>query len=134
MLFPSSYLAGTGTLIFTTRYWDSHQFNAFSLAEVFRAKFLATVRQSHFKVPDSMPNKWVVDCQYVGSGLPAIKYLSRYLYRGVIAEKNIISDDGVNVTFQYRESKTGHGKPVAKKANCLFGWFFSMCYLRVFGA
>jgi hypothetical protein len=27
------------------------------------------------------------DCQHVGTGLPALKYLSRYLYRGVIAEK-----------------------------------------------
>ncbi len=28
-----------------------------------------------------------------GRGLPAIKYLSRHLYHGVISEKNIISDD-----------------------------------------
>jgi hypothetical protein len=26
---------------------------------------------------------WVVHCQYAGSGAPALKYLARYLYRGV---------------------------------------------------
>jgi len=96
-------------------------FNEFNLAAVFRAKFLAAIRQSHFKVPDAIPNKWVVDCQHVGRGLPAIKYLSRYLYRGVIAEKNIISDDGVNVTFRYRESKTGIWKTRCVKGE-LFIW------------
>jgi len=70
-------------------------FNEFNLATVFRAKFLATLRQSGLTIPESI------------RGLPAIKYLSRYLYRGVISEKNVISDDGVYVTFRYRESRSG---------------------------
>jgi len=85
-------------------------FNAFALATVFRAKFLASVRHAGFSLPDNIPEKWVVDCQHVGRGLPAIKYLSRYLYRGVISEKNIISDDGTHVTFRYLESTTGAWK------------------------
>ena len=71
---------------------------------VFRANFLEALRQSKLTLPDAAPKKWVVDCQHVGRGLPAIKYLSRYLYRGVISEKNIISDDGTNVTFRYRDA------------------------------
>jgi hypothetical protein len=43
----------------------------------------------------------------VGKGLPALKYLSRYLYRGVISEKNSLSDDGEQVTFGYVESRSG---------------------------
>ncbi|HHI92827.1 MAG TPA: hypothetical protein ENK04_04820 [Gammaproteobacteria bacterium] len=43
-------------------------------------------------------------------GLSAIKYLSRYLYHGVISEKNIIPDDGTNITFRYRESQSGDWK------------------------
>ncbi len=35
-----------------------------------------------------------------------LKYLSRYLYRGVISEKNIISNRNGRVTFKYIESKT----------------------------
>jgi len=75
---------------------------------VFRAKFLEALHQLTLTLPDAVPKKWVVDCQHVGRGLPAIKYLSRYLYRGVISEKNIISDDGTNVTFRYRESQSGN--------------------------
>jgi len=81
-------------------------FNEFALANVFRARFIASMRDAGFTLPANLPEKWVVDCKHVGKGLPAIKYLSRYLYRGVIAENNIISDDGTYITFRYRDSKT----------------------------
>lgn len=48
----------------------------------------------------------MVDCKHVGHGLPALKYLSRYLYRGVINNDNILSDGGEFVTFQYKDSLT----------------------------
>ncbi len=85
-------------------------FNEFSLAKVFRARFLEAVRQSGYSLPANIPTKWVVDCKHVGKGLPALKYLSRYLYRGVISEKNIIDDDGSHITFRYRDSATDNWK------------------------
>jgi len=57
-------------------------FSEFTLARVFRARFLATVNQAGLKIPVGAPPKRVVDCAHVGNGLPALKYLSRYLYRG----------------------------------------------------
>ena len=54
-----------------------------------------------------MPARWVVDCTHVGTGQPALVYLSRYLYRGVISENNIIANQGGSVTFRYTESRTG---------------------------
>ena len=56
---------------------------------------------------NSSPRKWVVDCTHVGKGLPALKYLSRYLYRGVIGENNIVANQDGNVTFKYVQSLTG---------------------------
>ncbi len=82
-------------------------FNEFALAEVFRARFLAAVRHAGFSLPNNIPTKWVVDCECVSKGLPALQYLSRYLYRGVISEKNIIEDDGTFVTFRYLDSESG---------------------------
>ena len=38
---------------------------------------------------------------------PNLKYLSRYLYRGVIGENNIVSNQNGNVTFKYVHSRTG---------------------------
>jgi hypothetical protein len=49
----------------------------------------------------------VVDCRCVGKGLPALTYLARYLYRGVIGEDRIIEDDGTQVTFRYQDSRSG---------------------------
>ncbi len=81
-------------------------FNGRALAAVFRGKLLRAIEQSGLRVPRT-PKKWVAQCQRVGHGLPALQYLSRYLYRGVISNANILSDDGTDVTFQYKDSKTG---------------------------
>jgi len=78
------------------------------MAKVFRARFLATLNEAGLSIPKSVPPKWVVDCSHVGKGITVLKYLSRYLYRGVISEKNIISNQNGRVTFKYIESKTGN--------------------------
>jgi hypothetical protein len=80
-------------------------FNGFHLATVFRARMLKAIHAAGL-TPPITPKKWVVQCEKVGRGLPALKYLSRYLYRGVISNQNIIGDDGTYVTFQYKDSKT----------------------------
>src|SRR5690606_3781043 len=94
----------------TTASWKTlntrYLFNGRALASVFRARLLAAIRAAGFKLPDT-PKKWIVQCQSVGRGLPALKYLSRYLYRGVISDRNILRDDGEQVTFQYKDSQTG---------------------------
>jgi hypothetical protein len=80
-------------------------FNGFKLAAAFRGAMLRAIEQSGLWVP-STPKKWVVNCTKVGHGRPALQYLSRYLYRGVISNKNIVSDDGTYVTFRYTDSKS----------------------------
>lgn len=81
-------------------------FNGFALAEVFRGRMLAALHNAGLALPP-LPEKWNVQCKNVGRGLPALEYLSRYLYRGVISEKQILSDRNGNVTFRYIESKSG---------------------------
>ena len=83
-------------------------FNQDAMAKVFRARFLAALNEAGLPIPKRVPEKWVVDCSCVGKGIPALKYLSRYLYRGVISEKNIVSNQNGRVTFKYTESKTGN--------------------------
>lgn len=80
-------------------------FNGRKLAAAFRGEMLAAIKKTGLWVP-STPKKWVVQCEKVGRGLPALQYLSRYLYRGVISNKNIISDDGTHVTFRYKDSQS----------------------------
>jgi hypothetical protein len=58
-------------------------FNGAALAKVWRARLLAALRHdAGLSLPSALPTKWVVDCRRVGRGLPALQYLSRYLYRG----------------------------------------------------
>jgi len=83
-------------------------FNACALATVFRARFITALKDVHLTLPDDLPTQWVVDCRHVGKGESALKYLARYLYRGVISENNIIANQDGKVTFRYTESKTGH--------------------------
>jgi len=83
-------------------------FNQEAMAKVFRARFLAAINKAGLSIPKRVPKEWVVDCSCVGKGITALKYLSRYLYRGVISEKNIISNQNGQVTFKYIESRTGN--------------------------
>lgn len=78
-------------------------FNTFNLATVFRAKLLEALRTHSLELPDYVPAEWVVDCENVGQGLPALQYLSLY----VIAEHKILRDDGGSVSFAYTDSQTG---------------------------
>jgi len=82
-------------------------FNHKALAKVFRAKMLAGIEAAGLRLPERYPEKWVVDCQSVGSGEKALVYLGRYLYRGVIAEKDIVACNNAQVSFRYRNAKTG---------------------------
>ena len=85
----------------------SYLFNHKALAKVFRAKLLAGIEAAGLTLPDHYPMAWVVDCKSVGTGEKALIYLGRYLYRGVIAEKDILACADGQVSFRYRNGKTG---------------------------
>jgi len=82
-------------------------FNHKALAEVFRAKMLAGIQAASLQLPERYPQQWVVDCKSVGTGKPALIYLGRYLYRGVIREKDILACDNAQVRYRFRNAKTG---------------------------
>lgn len=84
-------------------------FNDRALAAAFRGEMLHALQQAGLP-PLSSPKKWVAHCKKVGKGGQALQYLARYLYRGVISNRNIIHDDGTYVTFRYLDSKTGTWK------------------------
>jgi hypothetical protein len=85
---------------------SGYLFNHQALAKVFRAKMLEAMAQAGLPLPKRQPQYWVVDCKHVGSGDKALVYLGRYLYRGVLQEKDILNCDNGQVTFRYRNSKT----------------------------
>jgi len=75
-----------------------------NLALVFRAKMLAALKEYQLSVFQKLPTKWVVDCKQMGKGDKALTYLGKYLYRGVLQEKNIIEHQDGKVTFTYTDN------------------------------
>ena len=85
---------------------DGYLFNHMALAKVFRGKLLQALSDAGLTLPNKLPEDWVVDCKSVGNGQKAIIYLGRYLYRGVIQEKDILRCENGRVTYRWRDSKT----------------------------
>jgi len=81
--------------------------NGRALACVFRARLLARLRAAQLDLPDDIPPRWVAHCTRVGNGAPALKYLARYLYRGVVRERDIVHFDRAQrlVTVRYHDAK-----------------------------
>jgi Putative transposase/Transposase zinc-binding domain len=84
-----------------------HLFNHKALAKVFRAKMLAGIQAASLHLPERYPQHWVLDCKSVGTGKPALIYLGRYLYRGVIREDDILACDNGQGRYRFRNAKTG---------------------------
>ena len=81
------------------------------LAAHFRGKLLAKLIEKGFTFAPSLYNlKWVVNCEEKGRGKEALEYLSRYLYRGVISEKNVHENKDGTITFYYEDSNTKQRK------------------------
>ena len=100
-----------GALNERTRQWRQKKskarvlFWARSLSRVFRAKWFEAMRLAGLHCQETLPDEWVVHCKKVGRGEQALLYLGRYLYRGVLPEKNIIAERDGNVSFWYQDNK-----------------------------
>jgi hypothetical protein len=109
LVMPAAAIDGEGKRWRTKRRKakGGYLFNHKALAKVFRAKLLAGIEAAGLKPPARYPGEWVVDCKSVGSGEKALIYLGRYLYRGVIREQDIVACRDGQVSFRYRNAKTG---------------------------
>jgi len=77
-----------------------------AVAIIFRAKFRDGLKQLglYNQVPAQVwKKKWVVDIIAAGSGQEALKYLTPYIFRVAISNKNILSVTERDVTFRYRD-------------------------------
>jgi len=83
-----------------------------ALSPIVRAKLrdgLARHPEIFAKVPPSVwTTPWVVHSKPVGSGRPALVYLSRYVYRVALSNRNLLRVENGRVTFRWRDSQTGH--------------------------
>jgi hypothetical protein len=82
-----------------------------------RLKTALQAQEDFDQIPSEVwRQKWVVDVQPVGSGEPAIKYLSAYVYRTALGPEAILADHDGNVTFQYKDSQTQEQRTLTLEA------------------
>jgi len=80
-----------------------------ALAMVYKAKLREALDQAGLldRVDaDVWTKDWIVNCQAVGNGKWALRYLSRYVFRVAISNSRIISHGDGRVTFRWRKVKS----------------------------
>jgi hypothetical protein len=83
------------------------------LSFLYTRLFLENLESLKIQVPEKLKSmKFNVGVQHVGKGEEALKYLSRYLYRGVISEWNIKEESNGQISFSFllHISSTSNGK------------------------
>lgn len=80
-----------------------------AVAIVFRAKFRDGLKKLglYDRVPRTVWQKyWCMDIEPVGSGCEALKYLTPYIFRVALSNRNILRVTSRDVTFRYRDRET----------------------------
>jgi len=78
-------------------------------ANIFKAKFRDGLKRvGLFKQvpPIVWQKKWGIDIEAVGSGKEALKYLTPYIFRVALSNKNILKVSNRDVSFRYVDRKT----------------------------
>lgn len=106
------YILPGGGLAPDGKTWRKAKYNCLIpedvVAFIFRAKFRDGLKALglYAQVPKAVWKKnWVVDIDKVGSGREALKYLTPYIFRVAISNKNILKVSDQDVTFRYRDRK-----------------------------
>ena len=84
-----------------------------ALSKLFRAKFRDALRETDSFAdipPEVWGQDWVVHCKPVGDGRTALKYLAPYIFRVALSNRRIVKVENDQVTFHYRDAKTGQTK------------------------
>ncbi len=90
-----------------------------ALARLFRGAFRHALRQTPYyaEVPTAAwQQAWIVHCQPLGDGRPALKYLAPYIFRVALSNRRLVRLEAGQVTFRYRATDTGKLKQSTLRA------------------
>jgi len=80
-----------------------------AVARIFKGKFsdgLNKLGLYNHAPAIAWKKKWGIDIKKVGSGLEALKYLTPYIFRVAISNKNVLNVTDRDVTFRYRDRES----------------------------
>jgi len=81
-----------------------------ALSVIFRAKVRDALQRAALRdqvSPDVWKKNWVVHCQHAGNGDRVLQYVARYVHRIAITNSRLESFDDGQVTFRYRDNRSG---------------------------
>jgi hypothetical protein len=97
-----------------------------ALSRLFRGKFRAGLRKAGLldPVPATVwRTEWVVHLQHAGTGAKVLDSLARYVFRIALVNSRLARFDDGQVTFRYRDNRTGTTKHCALDAVTFLGRF-----------
>ncbi len=89
------------------------------LSILYRQKLRAALAEAELLSqvdPEVWNQSWVVDCQAVGDGRSAVKYLAPYVFRVAISDRRIVACNDTHVTFRYRRSGSRRWRTMSLEA------------------
>jgi hypothetical protein len=117
------FLVPGGGLAADGKTWSAAKPDYFMPEKALTAIYRAKVRDglAKLRLKDNVPAQtwrkpWCVDIEPVGCGKEALKYLTPYIFRVAISNRNILTVDDKTVTFKYRDAKTKRYVPVTLPA------------------
>lgn len=112
------YIVPAGAFDVVRNVWNpsSHQFliPIKALSKLFRKNFQNLLKKENLSIFQSIPNHiWYTkgfntNSEKKGRGKQVLQYLSQYVYRTAISDKNIIGEQNGKVTFKYKPSGKDH--------------------------
>jgi hypothetical protein len=124
-------LVTAGGLRGTDQTWVRPRHAAFlvpgrALSRLFRGKMRAGLRKAGLleQVPRAVwRHEWVVHVQHAGTGAKVLEYLARYVFRIALVNSRLEQFEHGQVTFRYRDGRTGLMRRCTLDAGAFLGRF-----------
>ena len=114
------YIVPGGALSRTDDKWHCSRIDFFlpvkAMSKIFKAKFRDIMKKNGLypQIPaDIWDQKWVVNCQAIGSGEQSIKYLAPYVFKVAISNSRVVKIEDRRVFFKYRKNKSNRWRTIA---------------------
>ncbi len=114
------YIVPGGAFSKTDGKWHCSRIDFFlpvkAMSKIFKAKFRDIMKKNGLypQIPsDVWKQKWVVNCQAIGTGEQSIKYLAPYVFKVAISNSRIVKVEDRKVFFKYRKNKSNRWRTMA---------------------
>jgi hypothetical protein len=114
------YIVPGGAFSKTDGKWHCSRIDFFlpvkPMSKIFAAKFRDIMKKNGLYSQisnDVWKQKWIVNCQAIGTGEQSIKYLAHYVFKVAISNSRIVKIEDRKVFFKYRKNRSSRRRTMA---------------------